>query len=186
MLLPAPMNSDTFIVPTGQIQDIPSFLILQLSITHLEEMEKRTWREKKEKEKSGWQGKTMQHTHVLMLSIFNSLGLCYFQLTYWMEYDSLRCLHSLLQEQVSSAKDTSPNQINNPGTGLNAPHLQNFIGMNDPAICDVDDDHGIVKPDELRNGRLPFLSKRNNNHKFVNDCRGEKVVRMGEKRLYTG
>jgi hypothetical protein len=46
------------------------------------------------------------------------------------------------------------------------------------AICwndgnDVDDDPGIVEPDELRNGRLPFLTKSNNNRKFVTDCRGE-------------
>jgi hypothetical protein len=46
------------------------------------------------------------------------------------------------------------------------------------------DDPGIVEPDELRNGRLPFLNKNNNNHKFVNDCRGEEEVWMGKKHLY--
>jgi hypothetical protein len=61
-----------------------------------------------------------------------------------------------------------------------------MMGMNAPAICDVDNDPGIVEPDELRNKRLLFLSKRDRNHKFVNDCWGEKVVRMGEKSLYTG
>jgi hypothetical protein len=59
-----------------------------------------------------------------------------------------------------------------------------MMGKNDPAICDVDDDPGIVEPDELRNGRLPFLSKSNLNHTRLNGYRGREEIRMGKKHLY--
>jgi hypothetical protein len=49
----------------------------------------------------------------------------------------------------------------------------------------VDNDPGIVEQDKLRNGRLLFLSKSNNNHKRVCGCRGEEEVQMREKHLYT-
>jgi hypothetical protein len=51
------------------------------------------------------------------------------------------------------------NEMNQSAEKQQARGAAGMMGMNDPAICDVDNDPGVVEPDEPRNGHLLFLSK---------------------------